>query len=85
MGGSETTGTQVGRALPHAHEVYTGVDVGALSSTSCGGGSGSGGVISNREDDREKQESGQGERVMIPRSVTNLNGMGERVRILQGG
>ena len=72
MGGSETTGTQVGRSLSHAYQVYMGVDVGALSIRSGGGG----GFSSNRENKREKQAREQGQRVIIPRSVTNCNGVG---------
>ena len=66
------------------HQGCPGGDAKALSSGSGGGGSGSG-VSSDREDDREKQVRGQGNRLMIPRSVKKRNCGGERVRSLRRG
>ena len=70
MGGAETTGAQVGRALLDARLAFTEVAVGA-SSTKSGGGIG--GVSSNIEDDRERREICQGERITITLSVTERN------------
>ena len=76
MGGVETMGTQVRRALPDAHQGYLVVPAGELSR---GIGSG-GGVRSDREDYGEKEVRGQGKRVMISRSGTKRNGRGGIVR-----
>ena len=75
MEGAETTGTQVGRALPDAHRGYMGVTVRALSSGS--GGSG-GRVSSNREEEKYKWIRGKGNRVMGTQEGTKCNGRRER-------
>ena len=62
MSGYETKGTQVRCDLPDAHQGYPVVNVVVLSS----GSGDSGGVRSDREDDREKHVRGHGKRVMIP-------------------
>ena len=76
MGGVETMGTQVRRALPDAHQGYLVVTAGASSSRS-GGSGGSNGVRSYREDEREKGVRGKGKKLMIPQSGTNHNVMVE--------
>ena len=75
-GGADTMGIQVRKALLHAHQGYTGVAAGSLSTRSGGGGE----VSSDRENDGEKQVRGQGQRVIIPLSMTNRNGRGDTVR-----
>ena len=62
MSGAGTNGTQVRSDLPDAHLGYRVVTTVVLRS----GSGGSGGVRSDREDDREKHLRGHSKRVMIP-------------------
>ena len=79
MGSAETTGTQVGRAIPDARQGSPGVAARALSIRSGGGDR------IHREDDGERWVRCQGERVTRPLAGKKRNGRGEIVRGRQRG